>query len=77
MIKIYSTSTCPYCHMVKEFFDEQKIEYKEFNVAEDAKAREEMIEKSGQMGVPVIDVDGEIVIGFDKAKLMKLLKIKE
>ena len=63
--------------MAKEFFDEHKIEYKEFNVAEDAKAREEMIEKSGQMGVPVINVSGEIVVGFDKAKLMKLLKIQE
>ena len=63
--------------MAKEFFDEHKIEYKEFNVAEDTRARAKMIEKSGQMGVPVIDVDGEIVIGFDKAKLIKLLKIQE
>ena len=77
MVKIYSTPTCSYCHMAKEFFDEHKIKYQEFNVAEDAKAREEMINKSGQMGVPVIDVDGEIVVGFDKAKLAKLLKIKE
>ena len=77
MVKVYSTLTCSYCHMAKEFFDEHKIEYKEFNVAEDAKAREEMIEKSGQMGVPVIDFDGEIIVGFNKAKLAKLLKIKE
>jgi glutaredoxin len=63
--------------MAKEFFEEHKIEYREFNVAEDAKTREEMIKKSGQMGVPVIDVDGEIIIGFDKAKLAKLLKIGE
>lgn len=63
--------------MAKEFFDEHKIEYKEFNVVEDKKAQKEMIEKSGQTGVPVIDVDGEIVVGFDKKKLSELLKIKE
>lgn len=63
--------------MAKDFFDQHKIEYKEFNVAEDKEAREEMIEKSGQMGVPVIDVDGEIIVGFDKKKLSELLKIKE
>lgn len=77
MIKIYSTPTCPYCHLAKEFFEERKIEYKEFNVAEDKEAREEMIEKSGQLGVPVIDIDGEIVIGFDRVRLEKLLKAKE
>lgn len=76
MIKIYSTPSCPYCHQAKDFLKEHNIEFEDVNVAEDEKARDEMIEKSGQMGVPVIDIDGEIIVGFDKAKLSELLKIK-
>ena len=62
--------------MAKEFFDENKIKFKEKDVASDRKALEEAVQKSGQMGVPVIDVDGNILVGFDKAKLSKLLNIK-
>lgn len=62
--------------MTKEFFKKNNIQYDEFNVAEDAKAREEMVSKSHQMGVPVIDVNGEIVVGFDRAHLANLLGIK-
>jgi len=76
-IKIYSTPTCPYCHMLKEYLDEKGFEYSDINVAEDLKAREEMVEKSGQMGVPVADFDGEIVVGFNKEKVDSLLGIKE
>lgn len=75
-VTIYTTPTCVYCKMTKEFFKENKVEYSEKNVAEDAAAREEMIQKSGQMGVPVVDVDGQYVVGFDKAKLSELLGIK-
>ena len=62
--------------MVKDFFKEHDFNYTDYNVAEDAKKREEMITKSGQMGVPVIDVDGEIIIGFDKPRLSGILKIQ-
>ncbi|MBI4059539.1 glutathione S-transferase N-terminal domain-containing protein [Candidatus Giovannonibacteria bacterium] len=75
-IKIYTTPTCVYCKMAKEFFKTNNVSYEEHNVAEDAKAREEMIQKSHQLGVPVIDVDGEIVVGFDRGALAKLLKIQ-
>lgn len=76
-IKIYSTPTCPYCVTLKEFLKEKGFEFEDINVAQDAQAREEMISKSGQMGVPVADIDGEIIIGFDKGKISKLLKINE
>jgi glutaredoxin 3 len=75
-ITIYTTPTCVYCKMSKEFFREHNVSYEEKNVAEDAAARDLMIQKSGQMGVPVIDIDGQIVVGFDKPKLSELLAIK-
>jgi glutaredoxin-like YruB-family protein len=73
---IYSTPTCVYCKMTKDFLAKNSVQYKEFDVATDLKAREEMVKKSGQLGVPVIDVDGEIFIGFDQSGLAKVLKIK-
>lgn len=76
-VKIYTTPTCAFCHATKEFFREHNIEFKEVNVATDDKAREEMIQKSGQLGVPVIDVGGQLVIGFNRAKLSELLGIQE
>jgi len=74
-VTVYSTPTCPYCHMTKDFLAENKVEFKDINVAEDQKAAQEMIEKSGQMGVPVIDVDGRIIVGFDKDALKKDLNL--
>jgi glutaredoxin-like YruB-family protein len=76
MIKIYTTPTCPYCVMTKDFMKEQGVAFEEVDVLQDVKAREELVEKSGQLGVPVIDVDGKIVVGFNKAKLAELLGIK-
>ncbi len=76
MIQIYSTPSCPYCHLAKEFFQENNIAFEDFNVAADEKALEEMVNKSGQMGVPVIDIDGEIVIGFNRAEIERILKEK-
>ena len=76
MVKIYTTPTCVYCKMAKEFFKKNTVEYEEYNVASDEKAREEMMQKSHQMGVPVIDVNGEIIVGFDREHLSKLLGIK-
>jgi len=72
-VKIYSTPTCPYCTMAKEYLKEKNIEFENINVAEDQKAAEEMIEKSGQMGVPVIDISGKIIVGFNKEEIEKEL----
>jgi glutaredoxin 3 len=74
-VAIYTTPTCHFCHMTKEFFKEHNISFTEYNVAEDAERRREMVEKSGQMGVPVVTIDDEIVIGFDEGKLKSLLGI--
>lgn len=74
-VTIYSTPSCQYCHMAKEFFAQNNVAYTEHNVAVDSAQRQAMIEKTGQLGVPVIDVDGEIVIGFDKNKLSQLLGV--
>ena len=76
-VKVYSTPTCPYCKMVKTYLDEQGIKYQDFDVTQDVAAKDEMIEKSGQMGVPFITVDGELVIGFDRERLETLLKAGE
>lgn len=75
-VTIYTTPTCVYCKMTKEFFKENNINYEEKDVSADAQAREEMIKKSGQMGVPVIEIDGQIIVGFDKPKLSNLLEIE-
>lgn len=76
-IKIYSTPTCVYCRMTRDFLDERHIPYTDYNVAQDAEKRDEMIQRSGQMGVPVIEVDGQLIIGFDKERLMELLGITQ
>lgn len=76
-VKIYSTKTCPYCDMEKDFLKEHNIEFEEVDVSADQDAANEMVKKTGQMGVPVTEVDNKLVIGFDKEKLKKLLGIKE
>lgn len=76
-VKIFSSPTCPYCYTLKAFLDERGIKYEDVDVATDEKAREEMIKKSGQIGVPVVEIDGQIVVGFDREKICQLLKIKE
>ena len=72
-IKVYSTKTCPWCIKLKEYLKEKKIEYEDIDVGADQKAAEEMVKKSGQMGVPVTDVDGKIIIGFDQEEIEKAL----
>ena len=72
-VTIYSTPTCVYCQLAKEFFKANEVSFKEINVAENQKAAQEMIERSGQMGVPVIDVDGALIIGFDRPALKNAL----
>ena len=76
-VTVWSTSNCPWCHKTKEWLDEHNIKYKDVNVEEDTKAAEEMIEKSGQRGVPVIDIDGKIIVGFDPETMKKYLGIKD
>ncbi len=74
-VTVYSTTVCPWCIKVKDFLKANHVPFKEVNVGEDEKAAEEMIEKSGQMGVPVIEVDKEIIVGFDEARLRRALKM--
>ncbi len=72
-IKIYTTQWCGYCKMAKEFFKEKGVQYEEYDVGNDQKKAEEMMQKSNQMGVPVIDIDGTIIVGFNKKKLEELI----
>jgi len=74
-VTIYSTPTCHFCHAAKDFFTEHHIAFTDVDVASDLAKRQEMIQKSGQMGVPVIDIGGELVIGFDEERLRELLNV--
>jgi glutaredoxin-like YruB-family protein len=74
---MYSTPTCVYCKMAKQFFTEHGVQYAEHNVADDLVARAEMVEKSHQLGVPVIDIGGEIFVGFDRGGIARALGIQE
>ena len=76
-VAIYTTETCGYCKMAKEFFQKHNVEFQEFDVGKDLAKRQEMIEKSGQMGVPVISVGPDMIVGFNKARLSELLNIQE
>ncbi len=72
-VKMYSTPTCPFCIRAKQFFAENHIPFENFDVSQDQGKAEEMIKKSGQMGVPVIDVDGTIIVGFDRDRIKAAL----
>ena len=74
-ITVYSTSTCPFCIRAKQFLKENKIAFEDIDVSEDSQKADEMVKRSGQMGVPVIDIDGELVVGFDREKIKKVLGI--
>ena len=75
-VKMYSSPLCPYCAMAKDFLNKHGVKFEDANVQEDQSAAIEMIEKTGQNGVPVIDVDGQIIIGFDKEKLIEVLGLE-
>jgi glutaredoxin 3 len=75
-VTIYTTPACGWCRAAKDFFAQHNIQYREKDVATDEEARHEMLHRSQQMGVPVIDIDGEIVVGFDQPKLEELLEIQ-
>ncbi len=72
-VVVYSTPTCPYCTQVKEYLKSKNVPFSDYNVATDLEARNAMIQKSGQLGVPVIEVDGQVVVGFNRNKLEELL----
>jgi len=74
-VTIYSTPVCHFCHAAKEFFDANNVSYTEYDVAADADKRQEMIDMTGQMGVPVIKVGDDVIIGFDESKLTELLAL--
>jgi glutaredoxin-like YruB-family protein len=76
-IRIFSTPSCPYCITLKEFLKHHEIDFEDIDVSKNEKALDEMIKKSGQMGVPVIEIGDQIVVGFDKEKIVNLLNIKE
>ena len=74
-VKIYTTMSCVFCKMAKEFFKANNVAYEEVSVESDLSAQEEMIKKSGQLGVPVIEINGSVVVGFDKERVSDLLGI--
>ncbi|MDP3052526.1 MAG: glutaredoxin family protein [bacterium] len=74
MIKIYTTPACVFCEMAKEFLKEKKIAYKEYDISRDEKAQKEMLEKSHQLAVPVFDIDGKILINFNRVQLEEAIK---
>lgn len=74
-VTIYSTPTCHFCHAAKEFFDENKVAYTDHDVASDMEKRSEMIDMTGQMGVPVIRIGDDVVVGFDEEKVKELLGV--
>lgn len=74
-VKVYSTPTCPWCMRVKQFLKDNNIAFEDFDVSINQQAGEEMIQKSGQMGVPVLDIEGSIVVGFDKERIKQALGI--
>lgn len=76
-VRLFVTPACPYCFTLKGFLKENNIEFEEIDVSKDEKAKEEMIKKSGKMEVPVVEIDGQIIQGFDKEKICKLLNINE
>ncbi len=72
-VTIYSTPTCHFCHLAKAYFDDHGVTYTEYNVGTDLEKRKEMVEKSGQLGVPVIEIGNEVIVGFDQSKTAELL----
>ncbi len=72
-VTIYSTPTCGYCNLAKDYFRKNNINFQDFNVASDVRKAEEMMQKSGQMGVPVIDINGKIIVGFNQGEIERAI----
>ena len=77
IIKVYSTPTCVYCKTLKGYLQKNKVAFEDIDVSKDEKQLQKMIKDSGQMGVPVVQIDSEVIVGFDKAKIDKLLNINQ
>ncbi len=77
MVKVFTTPACPYCFTLTEFLKEHNVKFQEIDVSKDKKAREEIIKKSGRLEAPMLEINGEVVIGFNKEKICKLLDINE
>jgi glutaredoxin-like YruB-family protein len=75
-VKIYTAPGCPFCVLAKEYLKEKEIEFEEIDVSKDERGIKEVIEKTGQLGVPVLEIDSEIVIGFDKERIDQILNLK-
>ncbi len=75
-VKVYSTPVCPYCVSLKEFLKKHNVDFEEIDVSQNQEAAREMVEKTGQMAVPVLEIDGEFVVGFDRKRISKLLNIE-
>ena len=76
-VMIYSTPACPFCQRTKQFLRDNNVEFEDIDVSADQERIREMIQKSGQMGVPVVDIDGDIIVGFDKEKIAKALSLQQ
>lgn len=72
-VVVYSTPACPYCMKIKEFLKENNIDFENIDISSAQEKIDEMVKKSGQMGVPVVDIDGQIIVGFDKGKIKEAL----
>jgi glutaredoxin 3 len=77
LVKVYSTPVCPYCHTLKEFLKERNVAFEDIDVSKDEKLIDALVQKSGQMGVPVVEIDGQIIVGFDREQICNLLKIND
>lgn len=73
-VTVYSTPQCTFCKQVKKYFQEQRVPFRDYDVSRDQRRAEEMFRKSGQMGVPVLDIHGKVLVGFDKAQIDQALK---
>jgi len=74
-VKVYTTPSCPYCYTLKAFLKDRNVAFEDIDVSQDEKIKDELVKKTGQLSVPIVDIDGEIVVGFDREKICKLLKI--
>lgn len=72
-VKVYSTPSCPYCKLVKDFLKEEKVDFNDIDVAADPSAANEMVKLSGQMGVPVVDIDGQVIVGWNKDAIQEAI----
>jgi len=76
-VKVYTTPTCPYCEVLKQFLREKGVDFEAIDVSQDDKAQKYIVEKAGKLEVPIIEIDDKIIVGFDKEKIVKFLNLKD